>query len=226
LRTLIVFAREPRPGRVKTRLAASLGAEASCRLYQAFVRDLCRVLSSQNGLSVEWWLEGEPGADGSSIRPLVGEDAPIHFQPEGDLGRKMRDAFADAFSRGGRPVAIVGTDCPLLGPTHLESLFSALEPGFDAALLPVEDGGYVGLALTRFAPEPFEGIPWSTGRVLEATLAALRSAGRRVRVLPRLYDVDTASDLERLTRDLRADPARAPETARVLLALSGAASDS
>jgi len=226
LRTLLVFAREPRPGRVKSRLAASLGAEASCRLYRAFVHDLSRVLRCRPGLAVEWWIEGEAGAEAPSIRELAGAHVPLYSQPEGDLGRKMGAAFEDAFARGGGPVAVVGTDCPLLRPADLENLFSAVESGCDVSILPVEDGGYFGLALRRFVPEPFEAIPWSTGQVLEATLAALRRAGRTVRVLPQLYDVDTAADLERLAGDLAADPARAPETARVLLALAGAARDS
>jgi rSAM/selenodomain-associated transferase 1 len=226
MRTLAVFAKEPKPGRVKTRLAAAIGAEAACLLYQAFVRDLARTLASARDLRVEWWVDGDAKVVAGEIDLAIqGRNAPAmeYFrQSDRDLGERMGLAFDDAFARQRPPVALIGTDCPLIGLRHIENLFAAVETGADAALIPVDDGGYVGLALARPAPEAFAGIPWSTPAVLETTVGALRGAGRTVQVLAPLYDVDTPEDLARLARDLRADPARATETARVVRELSRA----
>jgi len=243
--TLLVFAKEPRPGRVKTRLAASVGAEAACALYRAFLADLAAAFRSFE-IPVAWWVDGDPealrpflvlpaGARGgpapSPVRP--GDEAgPVHAQgpgaaalfrqPPGDLGVRLAAAFRSAFDAGGGPVAAIGTDCPLLGPGHVRKLFGAVDPGAggaDAALLPAADGGYVGLALAALAPETFVGVPWSTERVARVTAENLRQAGRRVTLLPPLYDVDEEADLARLAADLAESPERAPATAAALAGL-------
>jgi glycosyltransferase A (GT-A) superfamily protein (DUF2064 family) len=151
-----------------------------------------------------------------SVAGESGSAADFFRQPGGDLGRRMGRAFDDAFAREGWPVALIGSDCPLIGLPHLESLFSTVEAGTDAVLLPVEDGGYFGLALAGPAPEAFVDIPWSTDTVLEDTIRALRRARRKVQVLPPLYDVDTGADLVRLASDLQGAAEIAPETARLL----------
>jgi rSAM/selenodomain-associated transferase 1 len=226
LRTLIVFAKEPIPGQVKTRLAASLGAVGACRVYRAFLVDVAQHLTKLREVRLEWWVDGNPRNIASEIQHARSDPTapPVRFhrQPEGELGHRLSRAFDEAFTAGGQPVVVIGTDCPLLGPTHLEDLFSAVEADADAALIPTRDGGYAALALAEPAPEAFTGIPWSTETVLELTLQALRTAGRTVLLLPTLYDVDTGADLTQLTEDLRTDPSAAPETAHVLHELLGA----
>ncbi len=216
MRTLLIFAKEPHPGRVKTRLAASIGAEAACFLYQAFLRDIAHRFGApagprSSGMGVEWWVDGSP----DSLQPLVG-GAALRRQVEGDLGVRLDHAFACAFRRTRGPVAVIGTDCPELTLGHVDSLFSALREKADAALIPASDGGYVAMALSRQAGEAFSGIPWSTGKVLGATTDALESGGFRVRVFSPLSDVDTPRDLERLARRLADQPSAAPETAAAL----------
>lgn len=211
MHTLIAFAKEPLPGRVKTRLAAAVGPRAATRLYRAFAGDLARTWRGLADVHVAWWVDG----DDRWLRDLAGPEASFHVQPAGDLGVRLEQAFRATFDRGGGPVAVAGTDCPLLAAGRIGALFAAVEADADAALIPAADGGYVALALGSPTPEAFRGIPWSTNRTGSATRDALQRAGRRVRLLPPLYDVDTRADLVRLAADLARDPAAAPETARV-----------
>ena len=209
MRFLLVFAKEPRPGRVKTRLIPAVGPEGAARLYRAFLEDLAPRLSAVPSTRVQWWVEGAA----SGLPEGVG---PVRPQPPGDLGSRLGAAFRQAFRAGGGPVAVVGTDCPLLTAPAVAALLGAVEDGADAAVIPAEDGGYAGLALGAPCPEAFSGIPWSTAGVLAATLERLRGAGLRIRVLPAVFDVDRPADLERLARALGDAPSRAPATARAL----------
>jgi rSAM/selenodomain-associated transferase 1 len=213
--TLIVFAKEPRAGRVKSRLAASCGEHAACRLYRSFLTDLAEAFRTFDA-PVEWWVDGDPGAFRSLLRGALSTS---YRQPSGDLGARLEAAFRSAFRRRAGPVAVIGTDCPLLRPTHVRALLEAVGPspqGTQAALIPAEDGGYAGLALASPAPEAFAGVPWSTARVAAVTAAKLRAGGRKVALLPALYDVDTAADAERLWAELAENPGLAPATAATL----------
>ena len=213
MRTLLLFAKEPRPGRVKTRLASKIGDGAACGLYWAFLKDLAALVRG-GPWRVRWWVEGDIRA----FREVVGHGDEFLRQCAGDLGRRLTAAFEDAFERDGGPAAAVGSDCPLLTRRHLASLFDAVEQGTDAAILPSEDGGYAAIALGRPIPQAFTGIPWSTERVLAATLRALGEAGCRAAVLDPVFDVDREEDLRRLAARLAAAPELAPHTAKRLAA--------
>jgi len=213
MRTLLLFAKQPRPGRVKTRLAASIGDEAACGLYRAFLADLA-VLARGGPWRVRWWVDGDIRA----FRKLVGTGDEVLRQCAGDLGQRLTAAFEDAFGRDEGPAAAVGSDCPLLTRRHLASLFHAVEQEADAAILPSEDGGYAAIALARPVPQAFTGIPWSTEGVLSATLRALAEAGCRATVLAPSFDVDHEEDLRRLATRLAAAPELAPHTAKRLAA--------
>lgn len=211
MRTLLLLAREPKPGRVKTRLASAVGDEAACDLYRAFLLDLAQLVRA-SPWRVEWWVDGDLDA----VRALVGAGDEFRAQPEGDLGERLAGAFADAFRRGASPAAAAGTDCPLLTRSHLAGLFEAVEAGADAAILPAEDGGYAALALARPEPRAFVGIPWSTEGVLPGTLRALGRANCRTTLLDAVFDVDREEDLRRLETLLSAAPELAPHTAAAL----------
>jgi hypothetical protein len=106
----------------------------------------------------------------------------------------MGAAFARAFQRGAGRAALVGTDVPGISRTTVVEALGALDTA-DVVLGPAEDGGYYLLALEQPCPELFHGIAWSTPRVLDETVTRARGAGRRVRLLARLRDIDTADDL-------------------------------
>jgi rSAM/selenodomain-associated transferase 1 len=191
---LVVFARRPRLGRVKRRLAAGIGAPAALRLYR---RLLARTLARLGRLA-RWrcWLAVTPDRETAGWpRPW----RPIG-QGSGDLGRRMARPLGRRAP--GRlppgPVVIVGSDIPDLGRRHALAAFAALGRA-DLVFGPAEDGGYwlVGLSARARILDPFRGVRWSTAHALADTRANLD--GRwRVALLERLADLDEPEDLKRL----------------------------
>lgn len=198
VRTLVVFAREPVPGRVKTRLAATLGARVACELYRAFLEDVARAGRLATVERRVWCVAG-------------GESnwAPPGYAPRrqgtGDLGSRLEAAFEAAFAEGAGPMVAVGSDAPTLSPGRIDLAFEALARA-PVVLGPALDGGYYLVGLSSPFPEAFRGIPWSTDRVLEATLAACRRGAREARLLEPLGDVDGEEDLGRLAARLALGP--------------------
>ena len=191
---LLVFAKAPRPGGVKTRLAAGIGEDEAARLYRAMGRE---IVDRVRGGPFRVRVCHTPADAGDEVRDWLGTEG-LEFAPqcEGDLGERMADAFDQAFRSADR-VAIIGTDVPALDAGHVERAFVLLEgeEGCDAVFGPARDGGYYLLALRRPAPALFEGIPWSTGEVLERSLARAEAEGLGVRTLTALADIDRPEDL-------------------------------
>jgi uncharacterized protein len=206
--TALVFLRLPERGRVKTRLAAGVGAARAARIYEELASGVVRRLRTG-----PWELEVHfsPGSDeaGSAVRAWLDQgtaaapDAPpLRYVPqvEGDLGMRMKRALAGALGRGA-PAAVLASDVPGLGPRHLAEAFRVLEAdAADIVLGPSPDGGYYLLALRSAAPpsELFDGVPWSTDRVLDTTLRIARGVGLRAHLLEPLADVDRPEDLDHL----------------------------
>ena len=212
MNTLLIFAKEPVPGRVKTRLAADIGAAAACHLYQAFLGDLAGHLTELSGTSVTWWVDGatEPviATAGRRWQP----EWQVKRQPPGTLGDRLEAAFADAFATSPGPVGVIGSDCPHCDTAQLQALFTPLANGAEAVLLPAEDGGYAGLVVVTPVPDLFREIPWSTAEVAATTLERLQRGERKVSVLRPVFDVDTTVELKRLEQLLRNHPELAPHT--------------
>ncbi len=179
--TLIVFARAPRLGRVKRRLAAEIGQAAALHFYRrTLMRLLARVVRDRRWRVV---LALTPDNARLAGRPSLP-------QGRGDLGVRMARVLARA--RG--PAVLVGADIPALGPAQIARAFRRLRSA-DAVLGPAADGGYylVGTRRGTFARWMFGAVRWSTPHALADTLANLRL--RRVALIDRLADVDTAADL-------------------------------
>jgi uncharacterized protein len=199
---LCIFARRPLPGQVKTRLLSEFTPEQAAALYEASVRDV--IMHAARGRArVELWHDGGAGA-GSWFRgefPLLHVEA----QADGDLGKRMSDAFERAFSAGAQRVVIVGSDSPTLPESMYETALDHLHDG-DAVIGPAVDGGYylVGLAAAAWprARRLFEGVPWSTAAVYEVTLERAAEAGLELRVLPGWYDIDYPDDVDRARVDV------------------------
>jgi len=205
--TLVLFARAPVPGVVKTRLAPVLALEDAARLYRAFLQDASRVYVESGWSSV---LYADPSPDESSLAAIFEPPWRRERQADGDLGFRLIAAVLAERSRGATTVLAVGSDHPALPRRSLRELFGAVESGEDAAVIPAQDGGYCAIALSsRVAPEKlFRGIPWSTDATLAITLDRARRAGLHVAVADMAYDVDRPADLERLMTDLASrDPA-------------------
>jgi rSAM/selenodomain-associated transferase 1 len=209
---LVLYARAPRAGRVKTRMLPWLDAGEALRLHLVLLEDSLRLLkacavaagaSPFVSMSEPWEPEDPDGCAGIAEAALGMARLP---QRGADLGERLQDTFRTLLARGLGPVVVIGSDSPTLPPAHLTTALSALERGADAVLGPAEDGGYCLVGAARELPGMFEGIPWGTDRVLQATRAALDRWGARVVLLPSWYDVDLPRDLERLRRDLSGGP--------------------
>ena len=190
---LLVFARVPALGRVKSRLAAGIGQSAALAVYHELLA-ITSAAIAEAGVPATVWLADTAGP---APTPAEAREWAAHAactQPEGDLGARMATAFAKAFANGAGRVAIIGTDCPGLRASHLTQAFAELETA-DLVLGPATDGGYYLLGLRQPRPELFANKAWSTDSVLADTLADARRLGLRVALLPELHDVDTAADL-------------------------------
>ncbi len=206
---LVVFAKAPEPGRVKTRLVPPLTPRRAVRLYTALLHD---TLSRVTTLPFTHYLACAPTVDDPFLLACARRYGahPI-AQGSGNLGMRMRRVVRTLLDRHSS-VLIIGTDSPTLPLDYLERARVALE-GVDLVFGPSEDGGYYLLGQRRFDPRVFAGIPWGSAAVLETTLAKLDPS--RVALLPSWFDVDRPSDLERLRGDLDG-VADAPRTRALL----------
>lgn len=223
LPSLILFARNPAPGAVKTRLTPPLSAREAAGLYRAFLEDAARVYAFPG----RWQcvLEADPGPDAAPLPELFPSPWRRERQAAGDLGDRLAGAFEREFSRGAPGAVAVGSDHPALPRRLLAECFGALKDGFDASVVPAEDGGYcaIGLVAGVAVRSVFEAIAWSSPSVLEATRERMRAAGLRLAQLETAYDVDRPEDLDRLRRDLASLDPGSPDyplaTARAMAAL-------
>ncbi|MEX0618547.1 MAG: TIGR04282 family arsenosugar biosynthesis glycosyltransferase [Pseudohongiellaceae bacterium] len=203
---LLLFAREPVAGAVKTRLQPSLGPERTLALHCDLIRYTWRALIAARVAPVELWVAGDPRHP--LFSGLCPEDR-IHQQQGEDLGERMSYAAADALSRSTR-VVLVGADCPVIDKAYLIEALTVLDHGREVVIGPAEDGGYVLLGLRGpsknmlrdSSPAVFEqlfsGIPWGTETVTAASIERLQGAGRDFGLLAPRWDVDRPEDLARL----------------------------
>ncbi len=219
VKRFVLFAREPVRGRVKTRLAREIGADAAASLYEAFLSDLAASLTAP-----ERWeavlAHAEPEA-GPFLRKTFPDPWSLVPQGDGCLGERLFHAFGRG--RDGDDVLVAGSDAPTLSRANLEAAFRALREGADVVFAPAPDGGFslVGRRGDSGAGDFFEGVRWSTAYALEDCRSAAEVRGFRVRLVEEISDVDTSADLEALEAALAADPDLAPATRRALLALFG-----
>jgi hypothetical protein len=181
-----VFLKAPRPGRVKTRLAKTLGAEAACAAYRHLVETLLHRLANLDHVD----LCHAPDEAEQEILPWLRPGWRTTTQGAGDLGERLDRAFRNAFASGSRRVLVIGSDCPEITTADLEAGWSALE-SHDVVLGPAVDGGYWLVGLRAPQPSMFDAMPWSTSAILPATLDRCAAAGLTVQLLRTLADVDT-----------------------------------
>ncbi|MBU3741143.1 MAG: glycosyltransferase [Candidatus Kapabacteria bacterium] len=184
---LVVFAKAPFPGRVKTRLAASIGDEAACSWYRRCAEHVVSGVTA-GSWHTQLWVDASDAVDavGSWLRrqPLV--------QQGDDLGKRMLHAITH---HAPARCVIVGTDAPDVNADTVRAAFDALDE-HDVVLGPAYDGGYYLIGMRQPRAELFDGIAWSTDQVLTQTLTAATAAGASVHLLPPLRDIDTVEDLQ------------------------------
>jgi len=191
-RRLLQFAREPVPGRVKTRMQPVLDAAGACELHIALLTHTARQLASVARCERELWVAGDP-AHPALVQAAALGGAALRRQQGADLGERMRHALATALAASPR-VVLVGSDCPGLDDAYIEAAFGALATA-DVVLGPALDGGYVLIGVRRVDARLFRGVDWGTGAVLAQTLARVDALGWRAALLEPRRDIDRPEDL-------------------------------
>lgn len=193
-RALIIFARAPELGLVKTRIAADLGQQAALDIYRELGRNTVHAARAVRDCTIV--VQYTPLGSEAGLVAWLGSDVLLQPQTEGDLGARMSSAIDAAVHRGARHAVVIGTDCPSLDTAILGAAFDALATT-DVVIGPATDGGYYLIGVTQSRPALFTGIPWSSTDTLGATLAAASAAGLGVALLDTRSDIDTAADWQR-----------------------------
>lgn len=178
-----VFAREPRLGFVKTRLASQIG---EVQALDCYVETLEIAIEAASNHTLELWYEGKPSPSWIERRLALKK------QPEGDLGTRMLAAFCDGVE------IVIGSDIPQICSSYVDHAADALLRA-EVVLGPTEDGGYCLIGMQQSLPQFFQGITWSSPQVLAQTLHIARQENVRVELLPKLWDIDDVDAYERWT---------------------------
>jgi uncharacterized protein len=205
---VLIFAKAPIPGQVKTRLIPALGASGAAELATELLERLVRRLATVRLAPVELWCSPDP--DHSQFRGLADAwGVSLHTQHGADLGERLENAADDALRRA-KAVLLVGADIPELDAAYCARALGALERA-ESVLGRAEDGGYVLLGLKARAPSIFRGMPWGGDRVGAMTKRRIEQLGWRCEELETLWDLDRPDDLARYRRldgeaDAKTDP--------------------
>lgn len=220
---LILFAKEPRPGRVKTRLCPPLYPETAARLYHCFLEDILEEMARVPEMRLA--MAYSPETAESFFQRLAPPGTDLFPQEGADLGDRMARAFARNFAAGFGPILLRGSDVPDLPAAAVSEARAVLAAGQAQVVLgPCPDGGYYLVGLTEPQPALFQGPDWSSATVLADTLSLTRQLGLRVHLLPPWPDIDTGEDLRTFLSCPRPAPQpgwRSQALARKLLGLVG-----
>lgn len=185
---LIIFVKNEEVGKVKTRLAESIGDRKALQVYQCLLKHTHSVTLPLK-VNKEVWYSKE----------IEQKDIWSHghyskkVQKGSDLGQKMAYAFKTSFQNDTSKVVIIGSDCAEITPEILEKAYDELSRS-DVVIGPARDGGYYLLGMNKFNPQLFEGVEWSTDQVLQTTLETIKQLGLSYSKLHTLNDVDTFED--------------------------------
>jgi len=215
-RALLIFAKAPNPGTVKTRLLAAMSPKDAANLHAACVVDTLRLSRSLRGVDVLWFVAGGL----SYFRKLLKTQAAstsvsIYSQCGTDLGPRLEHAFRKTFQAGYREIVVIGTDTPWMGAARLRAAFAGLRTK-NIVIGPAEDGGYYLLGMNTFVPEVFHKIPWSTERVLKTTMGAIAHTQVSIKMLRVDFDLDRPTDLLKVRQLLKSKPRLAPALAAAI----------
>src|ERR1700686_1626065 len=210
-RTLVIMAKAPRPGAVKTRLTPSLATEAVTAFYSCLLEDTLALARSLKLSDVEVAIMC-PESDVNELAQLAGNGASVVAQKGEGLAAGLTSVFAHFAKSGRKRVVAFNSDSPHLPASVLESAFEALT-GHDVVVGPTHDGGYYLVGAKAAHPTLFDGDGMGTKSALEILLAQARALQLLVGFTDPFFDVDVGDDLSRLAAELRLAPDRAPRTA-------------
>ena len=193
---VLLFIKAPEKGKVKSRLSKAIGKDCALDIYKGLVLDTLKKLKSG-----KYFLRlcFYPAGSGPIVKEWLGSVYSYSPQHGNDLGERMKNAMAQAFSDGMEKVLVIGSDIPDLTVPIIHEAFKALDTN-DAVIGPAFDGGYylIGFNRSVFLPDIFHGIEWSTASVFSQTMEVLKRSGLGVHILTELMDIDTFEDLKSL----------------------------
>ncbi len=207
-RTLVIMAKAPKPGMVKTRLAESLPTPAVTALYRCLLEDTLALATSLTSVEVAVMC---PESDQDELAHLLGNTVEVVAQKGEGLAAGLTSVFRH-FTAGGRHVIAFNSDSPHLAPSVLESAFEILAT-HDVVVGPTHDGGYYLVGAKAAHPALFESDRMGTGSALDRLLTRTKVLELSTGFTNPFYDIDVANDLILLARELRLAPAKAPRTA-------------
>jgi len=187
MNALIIFIKNIEKGKVKTRLASTLGDEKALEIYQALLGHTRNVATSVDAGRYLYYSSFIEKKDDWSNKDFIKK-----LQPEGDLGQRLTTAFKEVFKRNEK-VVVVGSDCAQLTPDIVNRAFEKLEE-YPFVIGPTLDGGYYLLGMKNFEPSVFENIEWSTESVFSATLKKIQALHCDCYLLEELSDIDYEED--------------------------------
>jgi len=191
---LIIFAKAPIPGEVKTRLCPPLDSDEAASLHGTLVLDAIERTKGVQGVTL--YVAGTPDLAHPFFKVMEGRyGAKLLLQRGPDLGSRMKWAMQDAFEQGAQEVLLTGTDLPTLPRAHLVEALTLVKR-HDVVLGPTADGGYYLIGLRKMVPALFDGIMWSTVSVFAETKKKIAQAGLSLGLLPECRDLDTLEDLK------------------------------
>jgi hypothetical protein len=208
-RTLVIMAKAPRPGAVKTRLASSLSPDAVTDFYCCLLEDTLALARSLSDVDVAIMC---PESDVNDVAQLVGKNAKVVAQKGEGLAAGLTSVFARFAAGPQRRTIAFNSDSPHLPPSVLEDAFGTLAT-HDVVVGPTHDGGYYLVGAKASHPTLFASDGMGTSNALESLLSRARALQLSVGFAESFYDIDVADDLARLADELRSAPARAPRTA-------------
>jgi len=190
---LIIFAKSPIPGKVKTRLTPLITPTKAAELYEAFIAD---TISNTLKLKCDMiTIAYSPSYAEKTFQRLCGQSVDYLPQKGDGLGERMKHAFKHSFDKGFERTIIIGTDSPTLPLSYIQKAFDVLKE-IPVAIGPTFDGGYYLVGLSEQNDKIFDDIEWSTSSVFSQTLTKIKTANKQSYVLYPWYDVDTPDSLE------------------------------
>ncbi|PIQ88796.1 MAG: glycosyltransferase [Candidatus Omnitrophica bacterium CG11_big_fil_rev_8_21_14_0_20_42_13] len=188
---LMIFAKYPMPGFVKTRLAKSIGRKNAASLYKLFVEAIIALTEDDKYARIVYFM---PQNRKEQFINWLGADIKFAAQCGNSLGQRMFNAFKDTFKKGAKKVIAIGTDSPFIDNELIINAFDKLNSS-QCVIGPSLDGGYYLLGTSRFMPHIFKNIAWGSDTVAKATEDLLKRKGVKYALLGRGFDVDNTADL-------------------------------
>jgi rSAM/selenodomain-associated transferase 1 len=208
-RTLVIMAKAPRPGMVKTRLTESLPSTAVTALYRCLLEDTLALATSLTSVDVAVMC---PESDHDELAQLFGSKLQVVAQKGQGLAAGLTSVFRHFTNAGRRRVIAFNSDSPHLSPSVLDRAFEILET-HDMVVGPTHDGGYYLVGAKAAHPALFESDPMGTSTALDRLLTRIKVLELSTGFTEPFYDIDVANDLILLARELQLAPAKAPRTA-------------